>query len=92
MQFVVQVDFKKNIVIVTLAIIAIAMILLASLLVNFGYNYVDAQKKPPRDQDGDGRPNNIDNCPRISNPDQRDSDGDGAGDVCDSTLYHNQQH
>ena len=36
------------------------------------------------DQDKDGIPDYIDNCPLISNPDQADADGDGIGDVCDT--------
>ena len=34
------------------------------------------------DQDGDGIPNTIDNCPLVANPDQADSDRDGVGDAC----------
>ncbi len=35
------------------------------------------------DIDGDGLCAADDNCPAVSNADQLDSDGDGAGDVCD---------
>ena len=37
----------------------------------------------PNDLDGDGVPNETDNCPSVANPDQSDSDGDGKGDACD---------
>lgn len=35
------------------------------------------------DTDLDGIPNIEDNCPLAANPEQRDLDGDGIGDVCD---------
>jgi hypothetical protein len=35
------------------------------------------------DDDNDGVPDAIDNCPFTYNPDQKDSDGDGRGDACD---------
>jgi hypothetical protein len=35
------------------------------------------------DTDGDGIPDDQDNCPTVPNPDQRDHDHDGRGDACD---------
>jgi hypothetical protein len=37
----------------------------------------------PADTDMDGHPDPDDNCPFDVNPDQKDSDNDGLGDVCD---------
>src|SRR5205823_3339977 len=46
----------------------------------------DPNDGPRGDQDGDGVPNRRDNCPRVANPDQRDSDGNGVGDACEATI------
>ncbi|MFH1725405.1 MAG: thrombospondin type 3 repeat-containing protein [Elusimicrobiota bacterium] len=35
------------------------------------------------DADGDGIPDEADNCPTIPNPGQENNDGDAKGDVCD---------
>ena len=35
------------------------------------------------DADGDGVPDDLDNCPKVANADQVDSDGDTIGDACD---------
>jgi len=35
------------------------------------------------DSDGDSIQNSKDNCPYVSNPDQKDSDSDGVGDNCE---------
>lgn len=39
----------------------------------------------PSDMDGDGVPDDGDNCPQNSNPDQADSDGNGVGDACEDS-------
>jgi hypothetical protein len=39
---------------------------------------------PPPDRDHDGIPDFRDNCPDVYNPDQKDSDGNGIGDACDT--------
>ena len=40
----------------------------------------------PSDRDGDGVPDDQDNCPDVPNPDQRDSDLDGVGDACQAPV------
>src|SRR5260221_14244116 len=38
---------------------------------------------PPSDVDGDGIPDDTDNCPMAANPDQANEDGDDRGHACD---------
>ena len=38
------------------------------------------------DCDNDGVKNEVDNCPGVYNPDQKDTDGDGIGDACDKNC------
>jgi len=40
------------------------------------------------DSDGDGIPDDRDNCPSLPNPDQTDSDQDQLGDACDPKPKH----
>jgi hypothetical protein len=47
----------------------------AQLIIEYGDEVVDT--------DGDGVPDNADNCTLVFNPDQRDTDGDNYGNICD---------
>ncbi|MFO0840652.1 MAG: thrombospondin type 3 repeat-containing protein [Phycisphaerae bacterium] len=38
------------------------------------------------DRDADGVPDDKDNCPDVSNADQRDTNGDGIGDACETVV------
>jgi rhodanese-related sulfurtransferase len=52
------------------------------------------------DSDGDGIADDLDNCPKFSNPDQSDTNNDGLGDSCETgaapciaeALYGEQSH
>lgn len=41
------------------------------------------------DTDGDLVPNDCDNCTEVSNANQRDTNGDGFGNMCDADLNNN---
>jgi hypothetical protein len=49
-------------------------------------NYGGCPPLVPGDRDTDGVVDYPDNCPDDWNPEQTDTDGDGAGDVCDANL------
>ena len=55
----------------------------ADLGINGRDPYVGKYYIPIVDSDGDGIPDDEDNCPNAYNADQADADGDGIGDVCD---------
>ena len=50
----------------------------AQLIIEYGDEVVDT--------DGDGVPDNADNCTLVFNPDQRDTDGDNYGNICDADF------
>lgn len=52
----------------------------------WGSNTTGSLSPPESDQDGDGIPNDQDNCPTEPNADQSDLDGDGIGDACDDAT------
>ena len=44
---------------------------------------IDASIDAAPDMDGDGKPDMMDNCPDIANPEQENEDGDKFGNACD---------
>ncbi|MEL7451022.1 MAG: thrombospondin type 3 repeat-containing protein [Pseudomonadota bacterium] len=40
----------------------------------------------PADTDSDGVADDVDNCTQVANADQRDTNGDGFGNICDADL------
>jgi len=44
---------------------------------------------PASDVDGDGVPDNLDNCSLKANPAQDDTDGDYCGNICDCDYNQN---
>jgi len=58
------------------------LIIFAALISTISFPTMDAFAGPEPDTDGDGIPDNVDNCPAVFNPDQEDTDGDGVGDAC----------
>ncbi len=58
----------------------------ATKLAVFGVLAVAAASSLAVDSDGDGVDDIDDNCSEVANADQRDSNGDGFGNVCDADL------
>lgn len=56
---------------------------------NYYYSLRCVQEALQPDTDADSIADSDDNCPALANPDQRDLDGDGVGDVCDNCLLSN---
>lgn len=48
--------------------------------------FISGGPAQPQDSDNDGIPDDVDNCPLVHNPEQRDLDGDGLGDACDQDF------
>jgi DMSO/TMAO reductase YedYZ molybdopterin-dependent catalytic subunit len=49
----------------------------------FGWRRLVTIVRVDFDDDNDGVPDSLDNCPGVYNPSQADSDGDGIGNACD---------
>ncbi len=57
--------------------------------IHFGVDGALTFAPPVPDTDGDGVPDNLDNCTLVANPSQCDSDGDGYGNRCDGDFNNN---
>ncbi len=56
--------------------------------VDAGDAQTDADAGGAPDQDEDGVPDVVDNCPQVANPQQENQDTDTAGDACDNCPQH----
>jgi hypothetical protein len=75
---------RRTLVIVMLGSFVAAMILIIIGTVVLTLAAIDdTTQAAPRDADGDGIANSLDNCRDVYNPQQYDQDGDGIGSVCD---------
>lgn len=54
-----------------------------------GIRLVSSLTPPPPDTDGDGVADSEDNCTTLANANQRDTNGDGYGNLCDPDLNNN---
>ncbi len=55
------------------------------------HGFLLLEHEPAGDTDGDGVNDDTDNCTEAANPDQRDTDGDGYGNLCDPDLNNDGQ-
>ena len=62
--------------------INLGTIVIPDTLLNHGYSYYTFNTTAC-DTDGDGVPDQEDNCPELYNTSQYDSDGDGVGEACE---------
>jgi uncharacterized protein DUF642/thrombospondin type 3 repeat protein len=51
--------------------------------------FADTVTEPVVDTDGDGVADNLDNCKLVANANQRDTDGDNFGNICDPDFNQN---
>ncbi len=55
----------------------------------FDLDKIEFREDPGVDSDTDGVPDAVDNCIDVPNADQRDTNGDGYGNVCDADFDNN---
>ena len=61
-------------------------------VINYAYDAAGnrtSQTVTPKDKDGDSIPDQTDNCTLVANTDQRDTDNDLFGNICDPDFNQN---
>lgn len=78
---------KNLLLILGAAVLVVVLFVTASVMIlqesPEGLGQAAAQVGNPNDLDGDKFKNNVDNCPKVYNPDQLNTDKDKFGDACD---------